>query len=209
MDKKYISQAVINRVPRYYRYSLDLISQGTMRISSKKLAEMMGLTASQIRQDLNCFGGFGQQGYGYNVESLRDELQKILGVDKEKKAVIIGMGNIGRALAKNFHFERSNVNLVSAFDISEGEIDTINGKLMIYSIEKLGQYIIENKIDVAILTIPKDSAKDIATIAVDAGVKGIWNFTSCDLHLEGFDLPIENVHFSDSLRRLSYNMECE
>ncbi|MFI3115484.1 MAG: redox-sensing transcriptional repressor Rex [Clostridia bacterium] len=207
MEKKYISPAVIKRMPRYYRYVNDMIDGGVSRISSKALAEKMGLTASQIRQDLNCFGGFGQQGYGYNVESLRDEIAKILGLDREKKAIIIGVGNMGRALAKNFHFERSGVKLIAGFDLVASTITTAIDEISILQIVELEQYITVNEVDIAIITTPKETTLEIVQTLVDHGIKGIWNFTSSDLHLQGYGIPIENVHFSDSLRRLSYNME--
>ncbi len=207
MDKKYISQAVIGRIPRYYRYSTELIDSGISRISSKALADKMGLTASQIRQDLNCFGGFGQQGYGYNVESLRDALANILGLDVPKKAIIVGVGNMGRALTKNFYFERSGVELVAGFDIEEKVVDTKNGPLNIYSMDILEKFVSDNNIDIGIITLPKEFALEVAKRLGEAGIKGIWNFTSADLHLQGLNIPVENVHFSDSLRRLSYNMK--
>ncbi|MFI3227920.1 MAG: redox-sensing transcriptional repressor Rex [Clostridia bacterium] len=207
MEKKYISQAVIKRMPRYYRYVNEMIDMGINRISSKALAEKMGLTASQIRQDLNCFGGFGQQGYGYNVESLRDELAQILGLNKDKKAIIVGVGNMGRALTKNFHFERSGIELIAGFDLDFGSIDTVNGPIAIFPIDNVDSYIESNDVEIAIITLPKELASTTAERLVRAGIKGIWNFTSSDLHLQGYGIPIENVHFSDSLRTLSYNME--
>lgn len=207
MEKKYISQAVINRIPKYYRYVNEMIDSGITKISSKALAETMGLTASQIRQDLNCFGGFGQQGYGYNVESLRDELESILGLDKEKTAVIVGVGNMGKALTQNFHFQRSGVKLVAGFDLNEGEMKTQNGIIKIFNVDALGQYVKENAVDIAIITLPKELATKTAEILEQAGIKGIWNFTSSDLHLSGVSVPVENVHFSDSIRKLSYKME--
>ena len=207
MEKKYISQAVIKRIPRYYRYVVELTDSGIARISSKALAEKMGLTASQIRQDLNCFGGFGQQGYGYNVESLKVELEQILGVNKLKTAVIIGVGNIGKALTKNFHFERSGISLIAGFDLDEATMLTKNGPINIYNVDTVEEFVKTNNIDVGIITLPKELAEDMAKKLVNAGVKGIWNFTSSDLHLNGYGIPIENVHFSDSLRTLSYNME--
>lgn len=207
MDKKYISQAVIKRIPKYYRYVAGLLANGETRISSKALAEKMGLTASQIRQDLNCFGGFGQQGYGYNVESLKEELEQILGLNNHKKAIIIGVGNIGKALTKNFHFERSGITLIAGFDLEESTMFTKNGPIRIYNINKVEDFIKDNNVDIAVITVPKEIAQDISKKLVSAGIKGIWNFTSSDLHLNGYGIPVENVHFSDSLRTLSYNME--
>lgn len=204
---KGISQAVINRIPRYYRYIQDLKNQNVMRISSKELAATMGLTASQIRQDLNCFGGFGQQGYGYNVEKLCEELAQILGLHRDRKAIIIGVGNIGRALIKNFNFPGSGFTLVCGFDANPDIIGKKLGGIEIQDISRVEDYVRKNKPDIAVLTLPRTAAPDIAKLLVKEGIRGLWNFTGEDLHLEGLGIPVENVHFSDSLMTLCYRID--
>ena len=204
---KEISRAVILRIPRYYRHILELQTEGVQRISSRALADRMGLTASQIRQDFNCFGGFGQQGYGYNIEKLREELAEILGLNKDRTAVLVGVGNIGRALIKNFRFGVSGFRLLFAFDTDKTIIGTEQGGIRVRDSSELCDFVTEHKPDIAVLTIPRDLAPEMAKELVARGIRGIWNFTGEDLHLEGLGVPVENVHFSDSLMTLCYQVD--
>lgn len=205
METKDISQAVVKRLPRYYRYLGELLESGVERISSNELSKRMRVTASQIRQDLNNFGGFGQQGYGYNVKYLYAEIGKILGLDKKHNVIIIGAGNLGQALANYVAFEKRGFMIQGIFDINPKlEGVTIRG-IHIYTMDKLKAFIKENDIQIAALTIPKSEAKSIADILVSYGVKAIWNFAHTDLSLPE-DVVIENVHLSESLMRLSYNI---
>lgn len=203
--EKTISTAVIKRLPRYYRHIQDLEKAGVFRISSKDLANKLGLTASQIRQDLNCFGGFGQQGYGYNVTNLKEQLAEILGIDKSKTAVLIGVGNIGKALMKNFDFEGSGFKLLAGFDTNPDVIGREFEGVRVLDGHEMKAFMQKNKPDIAILTIPRHIAAVVAKDVVDSGVRGIWNFTNVDLHIE--NVPIEHVHLSDSLMTLCYNVE--
>ncbi len=208
MEKKQkVSRAVIHRIPRYYRYVSTLRANGVQRISSRSLAESMGLTASQIRQDFNCFGGFGQQGYGYNVEKLYEGLGEILGINRQRKAILVGAGNLGKALIKNFDFKASGFDLVCAFDANEKVIGTELGGVKICDTANLYSYVNENKPDIAVLTVPYSVASEIARNLVEHGIKGLWNFTGGDLHLEGKLVPVENVHFSDSVMILGYAVD--
>lgn len=204
---KEVSQAVINRIPRYYRYVSDMKNRNISRISSKELASMMGLTASQIRQDLNCFGGFGQQGYGYNVEKLHEELGEILGLQKNRTAIIIGVGNIGKALIKNFNFSSNGFKLIAGFDASDDLVGRKLGDITIQKVSELKDFLLKEKPDIAVLTIPRDCAYSVAEMLVNNGIKGIWNFTNVDLNMDTTSIPIENIHFSDSLMRLCYEVE--
>lgn len=205
MNKKEISKAVINRLPRYYRYLGDLLEKDVVRISSKELSEKMRVTASQIRQDLNNFGGFGQQGYGYNVEYLHSEIGKILGLDTKYNVVIIGAGNLGQALANYVDFERRGFYVRSIFDINPKLIGSQIRGIPIRSNEELEEYIKSNKVDIAAITVPKTKAPGIASDMVKWGVKGIWNFAPTDLNLPK-DVTVENVHLADSLMKLSYRL---
>lgn len=205
-EERKISMAVIRRMPRYYRYVSELLEEGIMRISSGALAAKMGLTASQVRQDFNCFGGFGQQGYGYNVETLCHAIGEILKIHNHHKAIIIGVGNLGHALITNFGFEKSGFTLCAAFDTNEKLVGTNVSGVEILSTNLLAEYIAENKPDIAILTLPKNFAREAADYLCSLGIRGIWNFTGEDLHLEGIEIPIENVHFSESLMTLSYRI---
>ena len=203
-DRK-ISRAVISRLPRYYRYLGDLLEAGVERISSKELSKKMHVTASQIRQDLNNFGGFGQQGYGYNVKYLYTEIGKILGLDKSHDFIIIGAGNLGQALANYASFERSGFMLKSLFDINPRlEGVTIRG-IPIRMMDELEDFLQNNDIEIAALTIPKSKAVEVADILVANGVKAIWNFAHTDLTLPK-DVIVDSVHLSDSLMMLSYNV---
>ena len=196
--------AVIRRMPRYFRYVDELYQNGTARISSGALAAKMGLTASQVRQDFNCFGGFGQQGYGYNVENLRASIREILKLDNSHKAVLLGAGNLGRALMTNFNFAQSGFALTAAFDIKpELEGAQVAG-VPVMAMSRLERYVAEENPDIAVLTLPRYAAKEAADNLCRWGIRGIWNFTGVDLHLDGVAIPVENVHFSESLMTLSY-----
>ena len=205
MEQRKISRAVISRLPRYYRYLGDLLEAGVERISSSDLSKKMHVTASQIRQDLNNFGGFGQQGYGYNVKYLYTEIGKILGLDRCHNFIIIGAGNLGQALANYASFERSGFILKSLFDVNP-RLDgvTIRG-IPVRMVDELEDFLKNNDIEIAALTLPKSKAIEVADILVDNGVKGIWNFAHTDLSLPK-DVVVENVHLSDTLMKLSYNL---
>lgn len=205
MEQRKISRAVISRLPRYYRYLGDLLEAGVERISSSDLSKKMHVTASQIRQDLNNFGGFGQQGYGYNVKYLYTEIGKILGLDRCHDFIIIGAGNLGQALANYASFERSGFILKSLFDVNPRlEGVTIRG-IPVRMVDELEDFLKNNDIEIAALTLPKSKAIEVADILVDNGVKGIWNFAHTDLSLPK-DVVVENVHLSDTLMKLSYNL---
>ena len=205
MEQRKISRAVISRLPRYYRYLGDLLEAGVERISSSDLSKKMHVTASQIRQDLNNFGGFGQQGYGYNVKYLYTEIGKILGLDRCHNFIIIGAGNLGQALANYASFERSGFILKSLFDVNPRlEGVTIRG-IPVRMVDELEDFLKNNDIEIATLTLPKSKAIEVADILVDNGVKGIWNFAHTDLSLPK-DVVVENVHLSDTLMKLSYNL---
>ena len=205
MEQRKISRAVISRLPRYYRYLGDLLEAGVERISSSDLSKKMHVTASQIRQDLNNFGGFGQQGYGYNVKYLYTEIGKILGLDRCHNFIIIGAGNLGQALANYASFERSGFILKSLFDVNPRlEGVTIRG-IPVRMVDELEDFLKNNDIEIAALTLPKSKAIEVADILVDNGVKGIWNFAHTDLSLPK-DVVVENLHLSDTLMKLSYNL---
>lgn len=206
MEAKGISQAVIGRLPRYFRYLGELKDEGVERISSQELSELMHVTASQIRQDFNNFGGFGQQGYGYNVEFLYNEIGKILGLDKTHHLIIIGAGNLGQALGNYMNFERRGFILKGIFDKNP----VLHGRkvrgIQVQPMDKVEEFVRENDIDIAVLTVPKTSAVEVAEILAANGIKAIWNFAHVDLNVpEG--IQVENVHLSDSLMKLSYNLE--
>jgi len=205
MKKDRVSAAVIRRLPRYYRHLDDLYQAGSVRISSSALARSMGLTASQIRQDLSCFGEFGQQGYGYNVERLRGEVAEILGMNREHTAAILGAGNLGRALIENFSFRASGFRLVAAFDVEPTLVGTRLGGVSVYHVDMLERYIQEHGVSVGVLTVPGRAAAACAQRLVNCGIQGIWNFTNVELPPAVADsVPVENVHFADSLLTLSY-----
>lgn len=205
MEGKSISKAVIKRLPRYYRYLGELIEEGVERISSNELSEKMRVTASQIRQDLNNFGGFGQQGYGYNVPYLYDEIGKILGLDKTYHMIIIGAGNLGQALANYVDFEKRGFKLLGIFDVNPVLEGIAVRGIEIQMISNLPFFLRENNIEIAILTLPKNKAKDMADILIENGIKAIWNFAHIDLDTPD-DVIVENVHLSESLMTLSYNL---
>ena len=196
--------SVIKRMPRYYRFLGNLKNNGVERISSKELSLRMGFTASQIRQDLNCFGGFGQQGYGYNVLALRSQIASILGMDRGFKAVLIGVGNIGHALMDNFCFAEWGFELSCAFDVKPGIIGTTFKGVPILSMDELESYLATHKVDVAVLTVPKDVAISVTNTLTQNGIEAIWNFTNVELTEPNSSTIVENVHFSDSLLSLSY-----
>lgn len=205
MEGREISQAVIRRLPRYYRYLGELLENGVERISSNDLSKRMHVTASQIRQDLNNFGGFGQQGYGYNVKYLYTEIGKILGLDKTHNFIIIGAGNLGQALANYASFERSGFILKSLFDVNPRlEGMSIRG-VQVRMMDELVDFLANNEIEIAALTIPKSKAVEVADLLVANGIKAIWNFAHTDLTLPK-DVVVESVHLSDSLMQLSYNI---
>ena len=204
-DEKRISMAVIRRLPRYFRYLSDLIKLDIKRISSKELSERMGITASQIRQDLNCFGGFGQQGYGYNVEYLYEEISRILGIDKHFSCIIVGAGNMGNALANYENFKKRGFDINGIFDIDKRKIgSSING-IRISDINDLDDFVVKNQVDIAILTVPINKVNDVTGKITSLGIKAIWNFSPSDLRLGG-DTIVENVHLSDSLMVLGYRL---
>ncbi len=205
MERKEISKAVVTRLPRYYRYLGELIEEGVERISSNELSARMKVTASQIRQDLNNFGGFGQQGYGYNVRSLYTEIAKILGIDRQHNLVIIGAGNLGQAIANYANFERRGFIIKGMFDINPRLIGLVVRGIEIRGVEELEKFIVDNEVQIAALTIPKTKAPEIAQRLVNAGVKAIWNFAHIDLVVPE-DVVVENVHLSESLMRLSYRV---
>ena len=202
---KEISQAVIGRLPRYFRYLGELKDEGVTRISSKELSSIMHVTASQIRQDLNQFGGFGQQGYGYNVGYLYDEIGKILGLNREHRLVIVGAGNLGQALVNYSNFERRGFLFQGIFDCDPKVCGKEIHGITVRPMDEMDAFIREHNIDIAVLTIPKASAVEVAERLADCGIKGIWNFAHVDLRLPGH-IQVENVHLSDSLMKLSYNL---
>ena len=208
MSKDGISRAVVKRLPRYYRYLGEILEAGVERISSNELSQKMNVTASQIRQDLNNFGGFGQQGYGYNVEHLYVEIGKILGVDKKHNMIIIGSGNLGQAIANYTNFEKRGFVVTGLFDKNPELHGQRVREIEVQPMENLEKFIIEHNIDIAALTIPKQEAVKVAEELVNCGIKAIWNFAHTDLNLPK-DIVVENVHLSESLMRLSYNLTRE
>ncbi len=205
MEEKEISQAVIGRLPRYFRYLGELRDEGVERISSQELSELMKVTASQIRQDFNNFGGFGQQGYGYNVEYLYEEIGKILGLDKKHNFIIIGAGNLGKALGNYVNFERRGFLFRGMFDCDARLVGQNVRGVRVMPMEELEGFVRDNSIDIAALTIPKTGAVDVVEKLVKNGIRAIWNFAHVDLNVpEG--IIVENVHLSDSLMKLSYNL---
>lgn len=203
---KNVPEVVIKRLPRYYRYLGDYIKAGTARISSASLSEKMGVTASQIRQDFNYFGGFGQQGYGYNVEYLYGEIAELLGLREGYRAVIIGAGHLGYALANHASFEKRGFHITALFDIDEKKVGKTVNQKPIYHIDAIEEYILQNDISIAILAIPKNEVRALAERLADYGIKGLWNFSSAEIKLSK-PVAIENVHMSDSLMTLSYKIK--
>ena len=205
MEEKEISQAVIGRLPRYFRYLGELKDEGIERVSSQELSDIMQVTASQIRQDLNNFGGFGQQGYGYNVEFLYEEIGRILGLDRKHNLIIIGAGNLGQALANYVNFERRGFIFCGIFDNNPAIYGTKIRDIEVRPVEEMETFIKNNNVDIAVLTIPKQSASAIAERLVSCGIKAIWNFAHVDLNVPE-EIQVENVHLLDSLMKLSYNL---
>lgn len=204
MEKK-VSASVVNRLPRYYRYLTDLLASGVDRISSKELSSRMGVTASQIRQDLNCFGGFGQQGYGYNVESLQSEIARILGINRGYTAIMVGAGNMGRTFAINTKFESRGFRLIGIFDNDPAKIGTYINNHIIRDYSTVKSFIEENHPAMAILTVSKQSMHSVAEELINYGIRAFLNFSYTELPTtEG--IAVENVHLSDSLMRLSYKL---
>ena len=206
-QKTAVPSAVIRRLPRYHRCLGELLRADKLRISSAELSRIMDVTASQIRQDLNCFGGFGQQGYGYNVKFLYNKISELLGVDEGFNAVIIGAGKLGRALAATHMFERRGVNRLAMFDTDPTVIGTRIYDVPVYSVEELGEFCKANNVHIGVLTVPKEAAYEVADIIVSAGVKGIWNFANMELKLNNSDVIVENIHLGDSLMTLCYELK--
>ena len=204
MKRLKVSNNVIRRLPRYLRKLDDLAANGVTRISSFELGQQLGLTPSQIRQDFSCFGEFGQQGYGYNVADLRSHIASILGSDRGFKAILVGVGNLGRALIENFSFAECGFTLSAAFDINPALIGTRFHELPIYSMDELKSYLAENRVDVAVLTVPRQVAVSVGDNLTELGVQAIWNFTNVELKEPDSNTIVENMHFSDSLLSLSY-----
>ena len=204
MKRVKVSNNVIRRLPRYLRKLDELTENGVSRVSSFELGHQLGLTPSQIRQDFSCFGEFGQQGYGYNVPALRAEIASILGMDRGFNAIMIGVGNIGRALTENFNFSEWGFHLIAAFDVRPEIIGTMFHDVPILSMDGLARYLSENRVDVAVLTVPKEAAVPVTEMLTANGVEAIWNFTNVELTEPNSTTLVENVHFSDSLLSLSY-----
>ena len=206
-DRTNVSVAVIRRLPRYHRYLGELIRDGKIRISSAELSRIMGVTASQIRQDFNCFGGFGQQGYGYNVKYLYGKIGELLGMSEGYRAVVVGAGNLGRAFTATHMFERRGVKLIALFDVNPEIIGKeING-FKVYDVKELGSFCRNNNIHIGVLTVPKESARDCAEVMVGAGVLGLWNFANTELTVSHEGVVVQNVHMGDSLMTLCFGIK--
>ncbi len=206
MSKDSISNSVIRRLPRYYRFLGELEHNGYVRISSRELSEKMGLTASQIRQDFNCFGEFGQQGYGYNVSDLRLEIGKILGLDKQTPMILLGAGNLGKAIATHIDFHNKGFDLIGAFDVNPDIIGKKLGELTVMSAEEISDFCAEHKPVAAILCVPMVAAEKLVNTLIECGIKAFWNFTHYDLKVTHKGVAVENVHLGDSLTTLSYGL---
>ena len=209
MQHDKISEAVIRRLPRYYRHLGALVQRGVVRISSQLLADNLGLTASQIRQDLNCFGGFGQQGYGYNVELLHKRIGEILHGGRTHTAILIGVGNLGRALCENFNFMDAGVSLTAAFDVRPELFGATVGGVIVHNVETLDEYVREHTPSIAVLTLPRKNAAAMTHKLCSLGVRGLWNFTNEDIHQIAENVVIENIHFFDSLMYMCYHLKDE
>lgn len=207
MKDNRISDSVIKRLPRYYRFLGELKKQNIPRISSGELAKIMKVTASQIRQDLNCFGGFGQQGYGYNIDMLYEEIGSILGFDSLTDAIMIGVGKLGLAVAQNMNFNKVGFRLIGAFDNNPEVIGTAASNLNVLSVDSLEEFCKEHKPQVAILCVPTSAAKELSEKLIKLGIKGFWNFTHYDISLLHPEVSVENVHLNDTLARLSYKIK--
>ncbi len=207
MAKGNVSLSVIRRLPRYHRFLRELLNSDTVRISSGDLAERMGLTASQIRQDLNCFGGFGQQGYGYNVKALYDEISRILGLGIPRKAILLGAGNLGRAVIEHMDFSGRGIDVIGIFDIDKSLVGKTVGNVEIFDSDTISEFCEKNEPTVAILCIPKESAIKQADILISRGIKAFWNFSHYDLTIDYDGIAVENVHLGDSLSILCYKVK--
>ena len=205
--KPTVSDAVIKRLPRYHRYLGELLADGRLRMSSAELSKIMNVTASQIRQDLNCFGGFGQQGYGYNIKYLYAKISELLGVNEGYTAVIAGAGNLGRALAATRMFGRRGVERLAMFDVDEKIVGTEIYGIPVYHIDELYDFCQNNHVTIGVLTVPKDAAYKVAMTMARAGVKGIWNFANTELELDHDGVVVENIHLGDSLMKLCYEIK--
>lgn len=206
-NNKAISKAVIKRLPRYYRFLGELLKSGAVRISSRELSDRMGLTASQIRQDLNCFGGFGQQGYGYNIQELHEEIGKILGLDHRSDAILIGAGNLGRAVANHMDFDQRGFHLIGIFDQNPELIGQRIKDIPIMHTDEIEEFCKTHSPVIAILCIPKTATKAISDRLISLGIHGFWNFSHYDLLDRHSGIVVENVHMSDSLMTLSYEIK--
>lgn len=206
MKRTNISNNVIRRLPRYLRKLDDLASKGEERISSGELGRQMGLTPSQIRQDFSCFGEFGQQGYGYNINSLRKEIGQILGTYHDYSAILVGPGHLGTALLENFKYIIEGYTFLGAFDIRPEIIGTEIGGYPVYDVETMGDFVKEHKVDIAILTLPRDAAQKLTDVLVEAGIRAIWNFTNVELDVGDSNTLVENIHFADSMLVLTYHL---
>lgn len=209
MSKNVISNSVIRRLPRYYRFLGDLEENGYVRISSRELSEKMGLTASQIRQDFNCFGEFGQQGYGYNVNELRRQIGIILGLDKKTPMILVGAGNLGKAIATHIDFSNRGFELIGAFDVNPDVIGKKLGRIIVKDISELENFCSENKPEAAVLCVPQETAEKEINQLIDYGIHAFWNFTHYDLSISHENVIVENVHLGDSLTILSYAINAE
>ena len=205
--KTAVSSAVIKRLPRYHRYLGELLREGKLRISSAELSRLMNVTASQIRQDLNCFGGFGQQGYGYNVKYLYGKISELLGVNEGYSAVIVGAGNLGKALAATHMFERRGVERVAMFDVDPTVVGTEICGIHVYHVDELLDYCKKERVTIGVLTVPKEAAYDVSITMVKAGVRGIWNFANMELKINAPGVIVENIHLGDSLMKLCYELK--
>ena len=201
-----VSPAVIKRLPRYFRYLRELLKNDILRISSGELSRLMHVTASQIRQDLNCFGGFGQQGYGYNVKYLYGKISDILGVTRGYNAIIIGAGNLGSALASSPIFEKRGVTLTALFDVNPDVVGRVISGYTVLHMNRLDDYVASNKVDIAVLTLPKEVVRETAEHLASLGISGLWNFASTEIELDNSDVVIQNVHMGDSLMTLCYEL---
>jgi redox-sensing transcriptional repressor rex len=198
-----VSNAIIRRLPRYRRYLNELRKQGVKKISSNELSELIGYTASQIRQDLNTFGGFGQQGYGYSVDSLFQEINKILGLDREYKTIVVGIGNLGQAITNYTYYYKIGFNIVGLFDVNPKLVGLSINDVLVRDFSEMSDFVKENDIDIAIICVNRENAQKVTDVLVDAGIDGIWNFAPVDLDVPN-DVAVENVHLSDSLHTLSF-----
>lgn len=205
MEDKKISSAVVKRLPRYYRYLSELLENGIDRISSQELSAKMNVTASQIRQDFNNFGGFGQQGYGYKVGFLHDEIGKILGLEHDYNVIIIGAGNLGQALANYGRFAKRGFRITGIFDIDPTVVGKVINGIEVMDVSDVEEHVRTSRVNIAALTLPKDQASRMACRLADFGVEAFWNFASTDLNLPAH-VVVENVHLAESLMRLSYKL---